>query len=53
MLYVSAHPERVEGMFMQSPACAEDQDREGWVYDPYNLRITDAEDVNVPKKEVD
>ena len=41
MLYACYHPERIEGMFLQSPAGTEDETREGWVYDPYSIRIDD------------
>ena len=45
MLYASYHPERIEAMFLQSPACIENEKREGWVYDPYSLRVQDQTDV--------
>lgn len=53
MLYASYHPERIEGMFLQSPACAEDETREGWVYDPYSVRLVDTEDVYPSRSDVD
>jgi len=53
MLYASTHPERIDGLFLQSPACAEDETREGWVYNPYEIRLTDAEDVFPSRAEVD
>lgn len=52
MLYASHFPERIEGMFLMSPVC-EDSTREGWVYDPYSIRVSNTEDVNVPRSEVD
>jgi len=52
MLYASAFPERIEGMFLQSPGAAEDQSVEGFVYDPYTIR-TDSEDKMKSKAEVD
>ena len=39
MVYASYHPQRIEAMFLQSPACIENETREGWVYDPYSLRL--------------
>ena len=39
MLYASYHPEKIDGMFLQSPACAEDQTADGWEYKPYEIRI--------------
>ena len=45
MLYASRHPERIEGLFLQSPMCSEDQTSPEWVYDPYTIRISDEEDV--------
>ena len=53
MLYASYHPERIEAMFLQSPACIENETREGWVYDPYSLRIQDQTDEIVTRAEVD
>ena len=53
MLYASYHPERIEALFLQSPACTEDQTNPEWVYDPYNLRIVDSADVNLTRNEVD
>ena len=53
MLYASHHPERLEGLFLQSPACAEDETRPGWVYDPYDIRLGDTEDVLPPRSHVD
>ena len=53
MLYASYHPDRIEGLFLQSPACAEDETRPGWVYDPYSVRLVDSEDVVPPRAEVD
>ena len=53
MLYASHHPERLEGLFLQSPACAEDETRPGWVYDPYDIRVVDTEDVLPPRSHVD
>lgn len=44
MLYVSRHPERCEGLFLQSPACTEDQSDPNWVHDPYSYRIQDIYD---------
>ena len=53
MLYACYHPERIEGMFLQSPACVEDQTRDGWVYDPYTVRRGD-ETADLPSRsEVD
>ena len=53
MLYASYHPERIEGMFLQSPACAEDETRPGWEYDPYDIRLSPDEDVYPKASEVD
>ena len=53
MLYASYHPERIEGLFLQSPACAEDQSDPNWVYDPYEVRLVDNEDVYPSRSEVD
>ena len=53
MLYASHHPERLEGLFLQSPACAEDETRPGWVYDPYDIRLTDTENVIPSRSDVD
>ena len=33
MLYACFHPERIEGIFLQSPAGVEDETRPGFVYD--------------------
>lgn len=53
MLYASYFPQRVDGIFLQSPAGIENEAAEDFVYDPYNLRITDVEDVNQPRAKVD
>ena len=53
MIYASAFPERIEGMFLQSPAAAEDHTREGYVYDPYTIRKKDDTAAVPSKKEVD
>ena len=53
MLYASYHPERIEAMFLQSPACTEDTTRADWVYDPYTIRLVDNEDVYPSRSQVD
>ena len=53
MMYASAHPERIEGMFLQSPASIEDQTSPDWVYDPYSNRLSNTEDVLPSHAEVD
>jgi pimeloyl-ACP methyl ester carboxylesterase len=53
MMYASAHPERIEGMFLQSPASIEDETSPDWVYDPYTIRLSDTEDVCPSRSEVD
>ena len=53
MLYASYHPERIDGLFLQSPACAEDTTRAGWEYDPYTIRLTAHENVYPSRSEVD
>ena len=52
MLYASHFPERIEGMFLMSPVC-EDSTREGWVYDPYSIRISCTENIDIPRADVD
>lgn len=51
MLYAIHHPERIEGLFLQSPACIEDLTDQ--VYDPYTVRLSDAEDVCPSRAEAD
>ena len=52
MLYASFHPERIEALFLQSPAGSEEYNEA--TYDPYKIRITDKDDMAYPsKKEVD
>ena len=53
MLYASYHPERIEGLFLQSPAAAEDETSENFKYDPYTLRNEDHADVLPSRKTVD
>ena len=53
MLYCCYHPERIEGLFLQSPACAENEKKEGWVYDPYTIRLVDTEKVFPSREDVD
>jgi len=52
MLYASFHPERIEALFLQSPAGSEEYNEA--TYDPYKIRISDKDDFAYPsKKEVD
>ena len=53
MNYICRHPERISGMFFQSPACAEDITDPNWVYDPYTVRLGDESPAYPSKKEVD
>ena len=53
MLYACNHPERLEGLFLQSSAGAEDETAEGWTYDPYTIRTSSDADIVPPKKKVD
>ena len=41
MLYACYHPERIEAMFLQSPACFIDTTVPGFVDDIYDNRISD------------
>lgn len=52
MLYASFCPERIEALFLQSPAGSEEYNEV--TYDPYKIRISDKGDFAYPsKKEVD
>lgn len=51
MWYASTHPERVEALFLQSPACTEPYDEA--TYDPYKIRLKDDSPDLPTKKEVD
>ena len=51
MLYAIHHPERIDGIFLQSPACIEDLTDQ--VYDPYTIRLSDQKDECPTKAEVD
>ena len=53
MLYSSVHPERIDGLFLQSPVGSEDQTRPSWVYDPYTIRTQDQTDDLPKRSEVD
>jgi len=53
MLYACNHPERIDGIFFQSPACATDDTRPGYIYDPYTQRVADNEDVYPSHDKVD
>lgn len=53
MLYASNHPDRIEALFLQSPACTEDTNRDGWEYDPYTIRLVDTENVYPSASQVD
>lgn len=53
MLYACYHPERIEGLFLQSPAAAEDETSEDFKYDPYAIRNEDHADVLPTRKVVD
>ena len=53
MLYASYFPQRIDGIFLQSPAGIENEVAKDFVYDPYSLRCSDVEDVNVPREKVD
>lgn len=53
MLYAMTHPERIEGLFLQSPACSEDETREGYQYDPYALRMQDLTGDTISRREAD
>ena len=53
MLYASYHPEHIDALFLQSPACAEDTTRDGWVYDPYTIRLGDHDDSYPTREHVD
>ena len=53
MIYVSRRPERIEGLFLQSPAGVEDQFAPDFKADPYNYRFDDQVDRLSPKYEVD
>ena len=51
MMYASTNPERVEALFLQSPAGAETYDPD--TYDPYKIRLTDEKPGFPDKAEVD
>ena len=52
MMYASQHPERIEALFLQSPAGSEPFDEA--TYDPYSIRIWDEPPFQPPsKKDVD
>ena len=44
MLYACHHPERIAGLFLQSPASVEDETSENFTYDPYTIRKDDGAD---------
>ena len=52
MLYAIYHPERIEAMFLQSPACFEDTTVPGYVDDMYNIRVQDQYDIVASRREV-
>ena len=54
MWYISRHPERCAGIFLQSPAGTEDSTREGFDYEQYVVtqRKTSMSDTLPSKKEV-
>ena len=53
MLYACHHPERLAGLFLQSPACIEDTTAPDFVYDPYTIRIKDHSAAVPSRREVD
>ena len=53
MIYVCRHPERIEGLFLQSPGAVEDQSASDFKVDLYNYRFDDQVDRLTPKYEVD
>ena len=52
MIYASIHPDRIEALFLQSPAGSEPYNEA--TYDPYKIRTTDKQPFGYPtKKETD
>ena len=53
ILYACHHPERLAGLFLQSPACIEDATAPDFVYDPYTFRMKDDSAALPSRREVD
>ena len=51
MFYASHHPERIEALFLQSPAGSNPYDEA--TYDPYKIREPQTEPAYPTKKQVD
>jgi len=53
MLYACHHPDRIAGLFLQSPASVEDETSENFTYDPYTIRKDDSVDQLPSRRKVD